>query len=71
MVAIKKGNVELYVEETEVDSFLAKGYDQIDKKGKIVKSATGGKTVSVGEYNKLITENAELKKKIAELKSKK
>ena len=66
MVTVKKGNVELNVDETEVSKFLAKGYDQIDGKGKVIKEATGGKTVSYEEYKKVCTELAELKKQLAE-----
>lgn len=66
MVTVKKGNIELNVDETEVSKFLANGYDQIDRSGKITKQATGGKTVSYAEYQKLLAENAELKKKLAE-----
>ena len=71
MVTVKKGNVELNIDETEVSRFLAKGYDQIGSRGEIVKEATGGKTVSIEEYNRLIAENAELKKKLAEKPTKK
>ena len=65
MVTVKKGNVELNVDETEVSKFLAKGYDQIDGKGKVIKEATGGKTVSYEEYKKVCAELAALKKKLS------
>lgn len=71
MVTVKKGNVELNVDETEVTRFLANGYDQLGDNGRVVKQATGGKTVSVEEYNRLLAENVELKKKLAEKSGKK
>lgn len=71
MVTVKRGNIELNIDETEVNKFLANGYDQIGDNGKIVKEATGGKTVSIEEYKMLLAENAELKKKLAEKSGKK
>lgn len=70
MITVKKGNVELSIDETEVGKFLANGYDQIGESGEVVKQATGGKTVSVTEYNRLLAENAELKKKLGAKSSK-
>lgn len=66
MVIVKKGNIELRIDETHLNKYLEDGFDEIDKNGKVVKSATGGKSVSIKEYNKLLAENAELKKKLAE-----
>lgn len=71
MITVKKGNIELNIDETEESKFLAKGYDKINGNGEVVKEATGGKTVSNEEYNKLLAENAELKKKLAEKSPKK
>ena len=71
MVTVKKGNVELNVDETEVSKFLAKGYDQINAKGEVVKEATGGKTVSYEEYKKVCVELAALKKQLAEVSAEK
>ncbi len=71
MTVVKKGNIELSIDENELSAFLAKGYDQIDGGGRITKQATGGKSVSVEEYNKLLAENAGLKKKLAEKSGKK
>lgn len=71
MVTVKKGNVELNVDETEITKFLANGYDQIGDGGKVVKEATGGKTVSIEEYKRVLAENAELKKKLSEKTGKK
>ncbi len=71
MVTVKRGNIELNIDETEVNRFLANGYDQIGDTGKIVKEATGGKTVSIEEYKMLLAENAELKKRLADKSGKK
>ncbi len=60
---VKKGNAELTIDESELSSFLNKGYDQIDEKGEVLKSATAGKTVSIEDYNKILAENEKLKKK--------
>lgn len=78
MPKIKKGNRILDVEASRVESYLKQGYDQINASGDIIKPATGGKVVPVGEYNKLREEleglkagasDQALKDEIAELKS--
>lgn len=61
---IKRGNAEFTVDESEVEKYLAQGYDQIDANGKTVKQASAGKTITVEEHNKAI--NA-LKAEIAKL----
>lgn len=60
-VRVKKGNRVLRVSETVLKKYLSNGYDQIDDKGNIVKEATGGKSISIKEYNKLKQELEELK----------
>ena len=67
MAKVKKLNRVLTVSDEAVDSYLKRGYDQIDDAGKIIKRATGGRMVPISEYNKLLEENEKLKK----LKSKK
>lgn len=61
-VKMKKNNRVLYVESGRAASFLQQGYDQIDESGKIVKRATGGRKVSLPEYNKVLEELEALKK---------
>lgn len=68
MALVRKKNRILRVNDNSVDVYLKRGYDQIDESGKIIKGATGGKTVSIAEFNALKTENEELKKEIASLK---
>ncbi|WP_017728501.1 hypothetical protein [Halalkalibacterium ligniniphilum] len=77
MPKVKKGNRILNVDKDRVESYLKQGYDEIDESGKVVKHATGGKSVPVGEYNKLLEKLAEfesanteeLKNEIADLKA--
>lgn len=78
MPLVRKANRVVEVSENRVDGYLLRGYDLIDEEGNIKKHATGGKTIPVGEYNKLVAELKELKgkqdterleKRIAELES--
>lgn len=71
MAKVKKLNRVLTVGDEAVDFYLKQGYDQIDETGKIIKHATGGRMVTIGEYNKLLAENEKLKKENRKLKSKK
>lgn len=68
MARLKKSNRVVDVKDEFADSYLKRGYDQIDDKGNVVKHATGGRTVSLPEYNKVIDENSLLKKQIEESK---
>jgi IMP dehydrogenase/GMP reductase len=61
-VNLRKGNRVITVAEDLADGYLVRGYDQIDKNGKVVKEATGGKTVSVAEHNKLKAQLREAEK---------
>ncbi|MGN7311460.1 hypothetical protein ACTHQ4_10180 [Alkalicoccobacillus gibsonii] len=69
-VNVIKGNRLLTVSEDRLNAFLQQGYDQVDLKGEVVKRATGGKNVSVGEYNKLLgkLENAQGSEELEKLK---
>lgn len=77
---MKKTNRVLYVNKGQVDSYLKQGYDQISEKGEIVKRATGGRTISIAEHNKVLDEldkvkadggdEAEIKKENSALKGK-
>ncbi|MET3504946.1 hypothetical protein [Halalkalibacter oceani] len=74
MAKVKKGNRILDIDSGRVDAYLKQGYDQINASGAIIKHATGGKAVPVGEYNKLREELEDLKgsdaaAEIAELKA--
>lgn len=60
-VKMKKKNRILDVESSRAASFLMQGYDQIDENGEIVKRATGGRSVSLAEYNKTLEELEALK----------
>lgn len=68
MAKVRKGNRVLTIAENAVDVYLKRGYDQVDEKGKVVKLATGGKKVSLVEFNKVKKENINLKDEIEELK---
>jgi molybdopterin biosynthesis enzyme MoaB len=67
---VRRDNRILTVSETEVNKYLQQGYDQIDDKGKVIKRATGGRTVPIAEYNRVLEENEKLKAEIEELKMK-
>lgn len=60
-VKIRKKNRILHVEKGRLAGFLQQGYDQIDEQGNVVKLATGGRTVSLPEYNKVLEELQALK----------
>lgn len=60
-VKIRKKNRILHVEAGRLAGFLNQGYDQIDDEGKVVKLATGGRTVSLPEHNKVLEELEKLK----------
>lgn len=68
MAFVRKKNKVLSVTDNAVASYLAEGYDEIDKTGKVIKEATAGKTITVEEHNKVIAENETLKKENETLK---
>jgi hypothetical protein len=73
MVIVKKENQVLHVDEAVVNSFLADGFDQVELDGneyKVVKRATGGRTVSLAQYNALLDENERLKEQLKSKSSK-
>lgn len=53
VVKVKKGNRVIEIPEVQKENYLERGYDVIDKKGKVKESATGGRKVSVEEYNQM------------------
>lgn len=68
MALVRKKNRVLTINDNAVESYLQRGYDQIDEKGKVTKQATGGKSVTVEQYNKLAEELETVKKENASLK---
>lgn len=70
VVKVRKQNRILEIPESRLNDYLQQGYDQIDEKGKVIKRATGGRTVSVAEYNKVVEELEKAKAELAKLKKK-
>lgn len=68
-VKVKRRNRVLTVDKYDVDTYLQQGYDQLDDNGEVEKRATGGRTVSLGEYNTALDEIDKLKAKVKELES--
>lgn len=68
MPIVKKKNRQLTVSNEAVQKYLKEGYDQINDKGKVINKATGGRMVSLAEYNLVSEENEKLKKEIAKLR---
>lgn len=60
-----KNRQEKVSDERIKNARLAKGWTVINKKGEVVEPATGGVTYTAAQYNKLLKENVELKKKLA------
>ncbi len=60
-VNVKKGNRLLTIDEGRLEAYLKQGYDQVGERGNVVKRATGGKSVSIGEYNKLLDKLSDAK----------
>lgn len=56
------------VSKEALPSFLERGYDQVDEKGKVIKRATGGRMVSLKEYNQALERIEELEKELKEAK---
>lgn len=61
-VKLQKGNRIIVTSEDRKNTFLKRGYNVIDKKGKVVEHATGGATVEIAKYNKVVKELEEAKK---------
>jgi hypothetical protein len=70
VVKVRKQNRILDIPESRLEAFLQQGYDQIDEKGNVVRRATGGRTISVAEYNKVVDELEKAKAELAKLKKK-
>ncbi|MGR6008087.1 hypothetical protein ACU82A_30780 [Bacillus cereus] len=69
VVKVKRLNKTLHIDEGRLESYLRDGYDKIDEQGNIVARATGGRNVSLAEYNKVLDEKDELEKENKKLKS--
>lgn len=74
MFKVRKGNRILTVSETEKEFYLSEGYEvvELDEKTNdyiVVEKATGGRTYSVAEYNKVAEELEKVKAELAELKN--
>lgn len=75
---VRKSNRVLNVGEDSVASYLAQGYDEIGENGKVITRATGGRSVSISEYNAVLDQldeahaeqDQDLKKENAALKGK-
>lgn len=76
MALVQKEHKQLTVAETEVAAYLERGYNQLDEQtGAVVKVATGGRNVTLAEYNalqeQLVKRDEEIKalrKEVAALK---
>ncbi|HEK9103324.1 TPA: hypothetical protein SUB30_004798 [Bacillus pseudomycoides] len=69
VVKVKRLNKTLNIDEGRLDSYLLDGYDEIDEQGNIITRATGGRDVSLAEFNKVLDENDQLKEENKKLKS--
>lgn len=69
VVKVKRLNKTLNIDKDRLASYLLDGYDQIDEDGNIITRATGGRNVSLAEYNKVLDEKDELEKENKKLKS--
>lgn len=68
-VKVQRLNKVLHIEKDFLPSYLNDGFDHITEEGKVIKRATGGRNVTLGEYNKALDKIEELKKELADLKA--
>ncbi|OOZ76519.1 hypothetical protein BHL35_25155 [Bacillus cereus] len=68
-VKVKRLNKVLNIDKDFLPSYLNDGFDQINDEGKIIKRATGGRNISVQEYNQALDRIDELEEEVAELKA--
>lgn len=61
LVRIKKANKVMLIDRNLLTIKLNEGYDQVDEDGNVLKRATGGRTVSLPEHNKVLEELETLK----------
>ncbi|PUV93935.1 MULTISPECIES: hypothetical protein [Bacteria] len=69
VVKVKRLNKTLNIDKDRLDSYLLDGFDQINEEGKVIKRATGGRSVSLAEHNKALDKIEELEAELAELKA--
>lgn len=67
-VKVQRLNKVLHIEKDFLPSYLNNGFNQISEEGKVIKRATGGRNVTLGEYNKALDRIEELEKEVADLK---
>ena len=75
MALVRRGNVELEINDTYLNSYLAKGYDQIDNKGNVILKGTPNEMNSLklvyadalNTIDKLNKENEKLNKQVQNL----
>ncbi|EOS8268444.1 hypothetical protein ABR763_26375 [Bacillus cereus] len=68
-VKVKRLNKVLNIDKDFLPSYLNDGFDQINDEGKIIKRATGGRNISVQEYNQALDKIDELEAELATLKA--
>ncbi|MDA1582115.1 hypothetical protein [Bacillus cereus group sp. TH228LC] len=68
-VKVKRLNKVLNIDKDFLPSYLNDGFDQINDEGKIIKRATGGRNISVQEYNQALDKIESLEEEIADLKA--
>ncbi|MDA1802636.1 hypothetical protein [Bacillus cereus group sp. BY6-1LC] len=68
-VKVKRLNKVLNIDKDFLPSYLNDGFDQINDDGKIIKRATGGRNISVQEYNQALDKIEELEEEIAALRA--
>ncbi|PFO79964.1 hypothetical protein COJ87_05985 [Bacillus cereus] len=68
-VKVKRLNKVLNIDKDFLASYLNDGFDQINDEGKIIKRATGGRNISVQEYNQALDKIDALEEKVAELRA--
>lgn len=69
MAIVKRANRLLTVRDEDVAQYLAKGYDQVDDAGAVVRAGKFSSTdkAAAAKVAELEAENAELKARVAEL----
>ena len=68
-VKVKRLNKVLNIDKDFLPSYLNDGFDQINDDGKIIKRATGGRNISVQEYNQALDKIDALEEELAELRA--
>ncbi|MCC2341866.1 hypothetical protein OCF13_26365 [Bacillus tropicus] len=68
-VKVKRLNKVLNIDKDFLPSYLNDGFDQINDEGKIIKRATGGRNISVQEYNQALDKIDALEAEVAELRA--